>query len=59
MFQLTWLGWINMYNTLVIPASDNQHKLVNLSFYKSLQTLPENKVLKFSRNAFQKNTPLA
>ena len=26
---------------------------------KSLRTLPEKKVLKFSRNAFQKNTPLA
>ena len=34
MFHLTLLGWINMYNTLVIPASDNQPELVNLSFYK-------------------------
>ena len=41
MFHLTLLGWINTYNTLVIPALDNQHELVNLSFYKSLRTLPE------------------
>ena len=54
MFHLTLLGWINTYNTLVIPALDNQHELVNLSFYKSLRTLPEKKVLTFSRNAFQK-----
>ena len=54
MFYLTLLGWINTYNTLVIPALDNQHKRVNLSFHKSLRTLPEKKVLKFSRNAFQK-----
>ena len=56
LFQLTLLDWINTYNTLVIPASDNQHELVNLSFYRVLEIFQKRKCLNFHEMLSKKHT---
>ena len=54
MFQLTLLGWINTYNTLVIPGSDNQHELVNLFFIRVFELFQKRKCLNFHEMHFKK-----
>ena len=54
MFQLTLLGWINTYNTLVIPGSDNQHELVNLFFKRVFELFQKRKCLNFHEMHFKK-----
>ena len=54
MFQLTLLGWINTYNTLVTPGSDNQHELVNLFFIRVFELFQKRKCLNFREMHFKK-----